>query len=95
MNLGLRDAMALTQAVVDHSHQHGPGHAMVLAEYADNRRLDVTMTAGFTEGVLTAFGVTGWLPEMVRQTGLRMMGKSGGLRRLLIDYATGQAQTLT
>jgi len=92
MNLGLRDAIALAQAVADNAQLHDPGHVMVLAQYADTRRKDVMMTAGFTEGLLAAFGTAGGLPKLLRQTGLRWMGQGGGLRRRLVDYATGQAQ---
>jgi len=91
MNLGLRDAMALARMVDEHAVDD-PGSAMVLAQYADGRRADVAMTAGFTEGLLAGFGIGGALPMLLRQAGLRLMRQNGGLRRLLTDYATGRAQ---
>ncbi len=90
MNLGLRDAQALAQAVHDHRRFGDPGHPMVLAQYGDSRKGDVAMTAGFTEGLLTTFAAPGRLPRLARQIGMRGMGR--GLRRLLIDYASGRAQ---
>ncbi|MDX8408890.1 MAG: FAD-dependent oxidoreductase [Mariprofundales bacterium] len=93
MNLGLRDAMTLARAVAENAvAANDPGAAIVLAQYADGRRIDVAMTAGFTEGLLASFGVNGTLPKLLRQAGLRLMQQGGGLRHLLTDYATGRAQ---
>lgn len=89
MNLGLRDAMALAKAAAE---AEDPGAAIALARYADGRRVDIAMTCGFTEGLLATFALPGGLPRLLRQAGMRLMGAGGGLRRLLIDYATGRRQ---
>ncbi len=94
MNLGLRDAMALAQVVADHAEEGRDfGGALPLAHYADARRSDIAMTAGFTEGLLATFAVPGRAAALLRRIGMATMTRSGGLRRLLIDHATGAAQT--
>ncbi|MDQ6964158.1 MAG: FAD-dependent monooxygenase [Mariprofundales bacterium] len=92
MNLGLRDAAALAQAVST-APGGDPGKEIVLAHYADMRRKDMLMTAAFTEGVLTTFATAGRAAKIIRQAGLCAMNRSGWLRHLLIDHATGRAQT--
>ncbi|MDQ6950564.1 MAG: FAD-dependent monooxygenase [Mariprofundales bacterium] len=93
MNLGLRDVMALARVLGENPvAAEDAGDSIVLEQYADARRLDVAMTAGFTEGVLASFAVGGVLPSLTRQAGLRLMQRYGGLRGLLTDYASGRAQ---
>ncbi|MDX8413077.1 MAG: FAD-dependent monooxygenase [Mariprofundales bacterium] len=91
MNLGLRDTMALAQVMANTTFDD-VGHAMVLTQYAETRRQDVMMTVGFTESLLTTFATAGGMAKWLRQAGLRAVEQGGGLRHLLMDYATGEAQ---
>jgi len=78
LNLGIRDACALAEAL---SGASDPGAASALAAYAAMRRLDRRAVIGFTHGLMRVFESHGMLANRVRGIGMNVLDSVPGLRR--------------
>lgn len=90
LNLGLRDASALAEVVVNSIREGAdPGSMQTLRRYADWRRSDHFMTAEFTAGVVRLFS-NEFLPlAAARDLGLVGLDSFGVLKANLARHAMG------
>jgi len=89
-NLGLRDAAALAEVVVD-AHRLGldVGHASVLADYERWRRVDGLAMIGATDGLNRLFSNDLAPLRLVRDVGLAAVNRLPPLRRFFMRHAMG------
>jgi 2-octaprenyl-6-methoxyphenol hydroxylase len=89
-NLGLRDAAALAEVVVD-SYRLGLdiGHASVLAQYERWRRVDSLSMIAVTDGLNRLFSNDFAPVRLVRDLGLAAVNRMPPLRRFFIHHAMG------
>jgi 2-octaprenyl-6-methoxyphenol hydroxylase len=92
LNLGLRDAAALAEIVVD-ARRLGLdiGAATVLARYERMRRLDGAVLAAVTDGLNRLFSNEVAPLRLARDAGLAVVGHIRPLKRLLMRHAMGLA----
>jgi 2-octaprenylphenol hydroxylase len=90
VNLGLLDAAALAQVVIEARAQHrDPGKLRVLRRYERWRRGDNLLMMSAMDGINQLFS-TGRSPlGWVRNTGLSLLNRSGPARRLFMRHAMG------
>ena len=95
LNLGLRDAAALAEVLVD-GRRLGmdPGDHQLLARYNRWRALDTLSVAGATDGLTRLFGVPGRGAAAVRATGLAAVERIAPLKSFFMAEARGEAGTL-
>ncbi len=89
LNLGLRDVAALVRILERDVARRDPGQPIVLAAYADARRLDIGCVAGFTEALVGLYGVDLPGARMLRGMGLAALERMPALKSLLIRQAAG------
>ena len=90
LNLGLRDAAALVEVLVDGMRLGlEPGDAQLLARYERWRSLDAFSVAAVTDGLTRLFGVPGRLPSAVRRLGMGAVQRLPALKRFFMDEARG------
>ncbi|MDN0074163.1 FAD-dependent oxidoreductase [Crenobacter sp. SG2303] len=70
LNLGVRDALGLVEAVAASAD---PGEAGVLRRYAGLRRLDSQAVVGFTHGLVSLFDGNGALMSLLRGAGMNLL----------------------
>lgn len=89
-NMGLRDAAALAQILVD-ARRLGLdlGSDRVLGDYEVRRRFDNSTLASMTDGLTRLFGVGHGAVTAVRQAGLATVNQTGPARRALMRHAMG------
>ena len=90
VNLGLRDAMVLAQQLVDaRRYDEDWGEMSVLNRYMKQRMPDVLSVMGAMEGFHYLF--TSELPGLakVRGLGMRLVGNSGPVKKMLMRNSTG------
>jgi ubiquinone biosynthesis UbiH/UbiF/VisC/COQ6 family hydroxylase len=95
VNLGLRDAMVLAQEIVDASRfREDWGDLTVLERYLKTRLPDLMSVMGSMEALHQLF--THQLPGLpgLRGMGMRLVGNSGPVKRLLMRNSTGLALPL-
>ena len=92
LNLGLRDAAALAEVVVDAVRDgEDPGAMSTLERYADWRRRDQWATSRFTDGVVRLFSNDSLPLALLRDAGLVGLDSFGFLKRTLARHAMGLA----
>lgn len=92
LNLGLRDAAALAEVVVDAVRGgEDPGSLTTLKRYADWRRRDQWATSRFTDGVVRLFSNDSLPLALLRDAGLLSIDSFGFLKRTLARHAMGLA----
>lgn len=95
LNLGLRDAAALAEVLVEGSRLGlEPGDHQLLARYNRWRALDTLSVAGATDGLTRLFGVRGRAAAAVRATGLAAVQRVGPLKGFFMVEARGEAGAL-
>ena len=95
LNLGLRDAAALVEVIVDGMRLGlDPGDAQVLARYERWRASDGLMVAAATDGLTRLFGVPGRGASLVRRLGMAGVQRLPLLKRWFMDEARGVSGTL-
>ncbi|MDH5181285.1 MAG: 2-octaprenyl-6-methoxyphenyl hydroxylase [Gammaproteobacteria bacterium] len=95
-NLGLRDAAALAQIIMDAQRAgRDAGDLQVLQEYAAWRRSDHLQAMGFTDGLVRLFSSR--LPPIIlaRNVGLLALDVLPGLKRIVTRQAMGYVGKLT
>jgi 2-octaprenyl-6-methoxyphenol hydroxylase len=90
LNLGLRDAIAIAEHIVDETHRGGdPGSAGSLAAYDSGRQADMR-SRSFAVDMLNRSLLTDFLPvQGVRGLGLYLSSRVGPLRRALMREGIG------
>lgn len=95
LNLGLRDAAALAEVLVDGARLGlDLGDAALLARYQRWRGMDSLTVAATTDGLTRLFGVPGRAASLVRRTGLRAVQAVPMTKSFFMSQARGQAGTL-
>ncbi|MEZ5773534.1 MAG: FAD-dependent monooxygenase [Hyphomicrobiaceae bacterium] len=90
LNLALRDVAALAEVVSDTMRLGlDPGGATALARYQRWRRFDSVVSAGAMDGINRLFSNDNSLLRAVRETGLRLVDRAPGLKRLIVEEAAG------
>lgn len=92
LNLGLRDAAALTEVLVDGARLGlDPGDAQLLKRYARWRSLDTFLVAASTDGLARLFGIPGRPAAAVRRFGLSAVQRIKPLKDMFMAEARGEA----
>jgi 2-octaprenyl-6-methoxyphenol hydroxylase len=92
LNLGFRDAIALSELVIE-AVQRGedPGGSMLLARYQRRRRPDNLLMLAMTDGLDRLFSNDGRLLRLARDIGIAAVDRTPSLKRLFMRRAMGLA----
>ena len=95
LNLGFRDAAALTQVLVEGARLGMDlGDAQLLARYQRWRSLDTFMVASSTDALTRIYGVPGRAASAVRRFGMGAVERIGPLKNWLMAEARGESGDL-
>lgn len=95
LNLGLRDAAALAEVLVEGARLGlDLGDAALLARYQRWRGLDNMLVALATDGLTRLFGVPGKGASLVRRAGLGAVQRTPLLKNFFMEQARGEAGDL-
>ena len=95
LNLGFRDAAALTQVLVEGARLGlDLGDAQLLSRYERWRSLDTFMVAAATDGLTRLYGVRGRTASAVRRLGMSLVQKVGPLKNQFMAEARGESGEL-
>jgi 2-octaprenyl-6-methoxyphenol hydroxylase len=95
LNLGFRDAAALTQVLVEGARLGlDLGDSELLARYERWRSLDTFMVAAVTDGLTRIYRIPGRTASAVRRFGMGLVQKIGPLREQLMAEARGETGDL-
>jgi 2-octaprenyl-6-methoxyphenol hydroxylase len=93
LNLALRDAAALAEAIVDNIRVGlDPGDANVLHGYERTRRFDTLAMAMATDGLNRLFSNDALPVRLMRDLGLGLVDRMDGLKRTFIRQAAGLSE---
>jgi 2-octaprenyl-6-methoxyphenol hydroxylase len=91
LNLGFRDAAALTQVLVEGARLGlDLGDAQLLARYERWRSLDTLSVAFATDALTRLFGIPGRTASAIRRLGLGAVQRIGPLKSLFMSEARGE-----
>lgn len=92
LNLGFRDAAALTQVLVEGARLGlDLGDAQLLERYQRWRSLDTFMVAAATDGLTRLYGIPGRTASAVRRFGMSAVQKIGPLKDRFMAEARGES----
>jgi 2-octaprenyl-6-methoxyphenol hydroxylase len=95
LNLGLRDAAALAQVLVEGARLGlDLADAQLLARYERWRSLDTFMVAAATDGLTRIYGVQGRTASAIRRFGMGLVQKIGPLKDQFMAEARGESGEL-
>jgi 2-octaprenyl-6-methoxyphenol hydroxylase len=95
LNLGMRDAAALAQVLVEGARLGlDLGDAQLLARYERWRSLDTFMVAAATDGLTRIYGVPGRAASAIRRFGMGLVQRIGPLKDQLMAEARGESGDL-
>lgn len=95
LNLGLRDVAALADVLGEGARLGlDPGDLAQLQRYQNWRMLDNMMMAAATDVLNRLYGLPGGTPSLVRRVGMQLVGRTGLIRRLVVDEARGTSGDL-
>jgi 2-octaprenyl-6-methoxyphenol hydroxylase len=95
LNLGLRDVAALADVLGEGARLGlDPGDLAQLKRYQQWRMLDNMMMASVTDVLNRLYGLPGKAPSLVRRIGMQLVGRTGLIRRFIIDEARGTSGDL-
>jgi 2-octaprenyl-6-methoxyphenol hydroxylase len=90
LNLGLKDAASLAEAIVDAARLGlDPGGAETLAVYERARRFDTVAMGVVTDGLNRLFSNDMLPVRLIRDLGLGLVDRMPGLKRLFMREAAG------
>ncbi|WER45645.1 UbiH/UbiF family hydroxylase [Cupriavidus sp. WKF15] len=89
MNLGLRDVAELGKVMAAKEPFRGEGDLRLLRRYERARATDLLSLTAATDGLHRLFSLPGSMARVVRNTGIRMVGRQSLLKRFLIERALG------
>jgi 2-octaprenyl-6-methoxyphenol hydroxylase len=95
LNLGMRDAAALAQVLVEGARLGMDlGDTQLLARYERWRSLDTFMVAAATDGLTRLYGVPGRAASAVRRFGMGLVQRIGPLKDQFMAEARGESGDL-
>ncbi|HEY1605221.1 MAG TPA: UbiH/UbiF/VisC/COQ6 family ubiquinone biosynthesis hydroxylase [Allosphingosinicella sp.] len=95
LNLGMRDAAALAQVLVEGARLGlDLGDAQLLTRYERWRSLDTFMVAAATDGLTRLYGVPGRAASAARRFGMGLVQRIGPLKDRLMAEARGESGDL-
>jgi 2-octaprenyl-6-methoxyphenol hydroxylase len=95
LNLGFRDAAALTQVLVEGARLGMDlGDAQLLARYQRWRSLDTFMVAAATDGLTRLYGIPGRTASAIRRFGMGAVQRIGPLKDRFMAEARGESGDL-
>ena len=95
LNLGMRDAAALAQVLVEGARLGMDlGDAQLLSRYERWRSLDTFMVAAATDGLTRLYAVPGRAASAVRRFGMGLVQKMGPLKDQFVAEARGESGDL-
>jgi 2-octaprenyl-6-methoxyphenol hydroxylase len=95
LNLGFRDAAALTQVVVEGARLGlDLGDRQLLDRYQRWRSLDALSVAFATDSLTRIYGVPGATASAIRRFGMALVGRISPLRNKLMSEARGTSGEL-
>ena len=95
LNLGFRDAAALTQVLVEGARLGlDLGDAQLLSRYDRWRSLDTFMVAAATDGLTRLYGIPGRTASAIRRFGMGAVQRIGPLKDRLMAEARGESGEL-
>jgi 2-octaprenyl-6-methoxyphenol hydroxylase len=95
LNLGLRDAAALAQVLVEGARLGMDlGDAQTLARYERWRGLDTFMVAAATDGLTRLYAVPGRTASAIRRLGMGLVQRIGPLKEQFMAEARGESGDL-
>ena len=95
LNLGFRDAAALTEVLVEGARRGMDlGDAQLLGRYERWRGLDTLMVAAATDSLTRLYGVPGRAASFVRRFGMATVQRIGPLKDQLMAEARGESGDL-
>ena len=95
LNLGFRDAAALTQVLVEGARLGlDLGDAQLLDRYQRWRSLDALSVAFATDSLTRVYGIPGATASAVRRFGMGLVGRISPLRNKLMSEARGTSGEL-
>jgi 2-octaprenyl-6-methoxyphenol hydroxylase len=90
LNLGLRDAAALAEIIVDAARLGlDIGAADILSSYARWRRFDIITMASVTDGLNRLFAIKAPPVRLLRDAGLGLVNRATPLKRVFMRHAMG------
>lgn len=89
MNLGLRDIAELGKVMAAKESFRGEGDLRLLRRYERARATDLLSLTAATDGLHRLFSLPGSVARVVRNTGIRTVGRQSLLKRFLIERALG------
>jgi 2-octaprenyl-6-methoxyphenol hydroxylase len=90
LNLGLRDAAALAEVIVDATRLGlDPGATDVLARYERWRRLDGLTLLAVTDGLNRLFGTEFAPIALARDIGMAVVDRIAPLKQVFVNHARG------
>jgi 2-octaprenyl-6-methoxyphenol hydroxylase len=95
LNLGMRDAAALAQVLVESARLGMDlGDAQLLARYERWRSLDTFMVAAATDGLTRFYAVPGHAASIIRRFGMGLVQRIGPLKAQFMAEARGESGDL-
>ena len=95
LNLGFRDAAALTQVLVEGARiGMDLGDAQLLSRYERWRSLDTLMVAAATDGLTRLYGIPGRAASAIRRFGMGAVQRIGPLKDQFMAEARGESGDL-
>ncbi len=89
MNLGLRDVAELGKVMAAKEPFRSEGDLRLLRRYERARATDLLSLTAATDGLHRLFSLPGSVARVVRNTGIRAVGRQSLLKRFLIERALG------
>ena len=89
LNLGLADALALSAVIAQREYWRGLGDEKLLRRYERARKADVAAIGAVTDGLHGLFAQTDARWQVLRDWGMKGVGRSGPLKSWLVRQATG------
>ena len=89
LNLGLADALALSEVVGQREYWRGLGDEKLLRRYERARKADVAAIGAVTDGLHGLFAQSDAGFQLLREWGMKGVARSGPLKSWLVRRATG------
>ncbi len=89
LNLGLADALSLSEVIAQREYWRGLGDEKLLRRYERARKADVAAIGAVTDGLHGLFAQTDARWQVLRDWGMKGVGRSGPLKSWLVRQATG------
>ncbi|MBK8073316.1 MAG: FAD-dependent monooxygenase [Ramlibacter sp.] len=95
LNLGLADAAELADRLEHREYWRGIGDERLLRRYERTRKLQVTLTGRFGDGMQVLFDQPGEMPRRLRNLGMNGFDRMNGLKQWMAQRAAGTSFFMT